>query len=484
MKPSEIETKFGVDEATVRSWVKKGIHPDKRKSNGKISKVEGLEKELLQLLKKKREEGKVVTSNVIFSEMKKLTIQTYQITDKEYNDLQNYAHYCAKKKIAAESILFKTSQEHVFTLRGEEEVQLTSTEIIQLRDSFLKIQQKLIVIDKSWLYRFTQKAHLSYRKITHTSPKSQKEAEESVLDFLQEVREIRAKEDIPPELILNFDEMGVFYDMIPSYTYDLLGTKHPGIKTSKLQKKRITVGLTITAAGDKLSPILIFQGKGKRINKLINTKNYVVKKNCSAWMTLDLYQKYLTDIIKPYVLSQRKKSEFANKKALLIVDNFSGHNLSEEAKKKFYDLGIIIKHLRPYTTSMCQPLDLCINYLIKKFMKDEWIKWFDTDPSLNPTKQMIYNWFAKAFQSITFKDVIKAFLMSGISNELDGSEDLLSSMLLKFRKEREQIQQNLTVEEQVTQIFFEDEYDKHHNQFNPYDERNYELDFYEETQQM
>ena len=117
-------------------------------------------------------------------------------------------------------------------------------------------------------------------------------------------------------------------------------------------------------------------------------------------------------------------------------------------------------------------------------MKDEWIKWFDTDPSLNPTKQMIYNWFAKAFQSITFKDVIKAFLMSGISNELDGSEDLLSSMLLKFRKEREQIQQNLTVEEQVTQIFFEDEYDKHHNQFNPYDERNYELDFYEETQQM
>jgi len=47
-----------------------------------------------------------------------------------------------------------------------------------------------------------------------------------------------------------------------------------------------------------------------------------------------------------------------------IVDNFSGHNLDSKEKEEFEKLGIIIKHLKPYTTAYCQPRDLNVNYLI------------------------------------------------------------------------------------------------------------------------
>ena len=85
---------------------------------------------------------------------------------------------------------------------------------------------------------------------------------------------MRSKEDIPLELIINFDETAIFYDTLPSYTYELKGTPHPMITISKLQKKRFTAGLAITSAGEKLTPLLIFKGSGTRFNNLQNFSNY------------------------------------------------------------------------------------------------------------------------------------------------------------------------------------------------------------------
>ena len=128
-----------------------------------------------------------------------------------------------------------------------------------------------------------------------------------------------------------------------------------------------------------------------------------------------------------------------DKKALIIVDNFSGHKLDDKEINILREKGILIKFLRPYTTSLVQPLDLSINRILKSQMKEEWISWFSKNPGENPTKTSIYSWFHKAFKSITPVNIIKAFILSGISNDTNGSEDILSSNLQLLRSKNEEI---------------------------------------------
>jgi len=335
---------------------------------------------------------------------------------------------------------------------------LDPEEAYKLKDMYLKIREHLIIIDKCWLHRFTQKYNLSYRRITHISPKIHLGVENDVLSFLNEVHQLRIQLDIPPEMILNFDETAIFYDQLPTYSYFKVGEKHPAIKVSNVQKKRLTAGLCITASGEKLKPILIFKGDGVRFRKLNNTKNYLLKKNTNAWMTLKIFSEYIKYVVKPYVEFQRLKPELKDKKALLIIDNFAGHKIDEEEKKKLEDFGIILKYLRPYTTHVCQPLDLSINYLLKKSMKDKWVFWFDKNQenSKAPTKQEIYDSFTESWGSITPLHIIKAFLSSGISNNVNGEEDVLSKNLIKLRSSQNSY---LAAEVQETESqFYNDPY--------------------------
>ena len=101
------------------------------------------------------------------------------------------------------------------------------------------------------------------------------------------------------------------------------------------------------------------------------------------------------------------------------MDNFSGNNLDAKEKEEFEKLGIIIKHLKPYTTVYCQPLDLNVNYLIKKKMKDFWMEWFTINKESTPKKQSVYNWFAKTWNAISALTIVKFFLISGISNDFE-----------------------------------------------------------------
>ena len=55
---------------------------------------------------------------------------------------------------------------------------------------------------------------------------------------------------------------------------------------------------------------------------------------------------------------------------MVIIDNFSGHKLEEKQYRELEKVGIFIKYLRPYTTHLCQPLDLNINFILKSKIKN------------------------------------------------------------------------------------------------------------------
>jgi len=124
---------------------------------------------------------------------------------------------------------------------------------------------------------------------------------------------------------------------------------------------------------------------------------------------------------------------------------------------------ILIKFLKPYTTHLCQPLDLSINYILKSRMKEQWIDWFKNNPGISPSKQAIYIWFKKAFDSLTPLNIIKAFLLSGISNDVNGIEDLLSPNLLLLRNKS--VKPSQICEPQEEEMYYQDAYGAEEHQY-------------------
>ena len=81
-------------------------------------------------------------------------------------------------------------------------------------------------------------------------------------------------------------------------------------------------------------------------------------------------------------------------------------------------------------TSIVQPMDKCINKPFKESMRQSWQCWMHEDPAKTKmgnlkqsTRQDAIKWVSKAWDSIKQETIVNAFLICGISNTPDCSED-------------------------------------------------------------
>ena len=147
-------------------------------------------------------------------------------------------------------------------------------------------------------------------------------------------------------------------------------------------------------------------------------------------MTEDLFIFWIKNELKFFLDKQRAAIKKPNAKGLFIIDRFAGHfsNEFEDIKK---DLNIDLLYIPASTTCAIQPLDLMINKILKNLVKEMWMNWYlkiniEASPLEHPCRQDIYNWVMKAWDLLSPREIIYAFLTSGISNSLDGTEDSLS----------------------------------------------------------
>ncbi|POW09406.1 hypothetical protein PSTT_06809 [Puccinia striiformis] len=125
----------------------------------------------------------------------------------------------------------------------------------------------------------------------------------------------------------------------------------------KGNKNRITVALTCNADGSEMKPPL-FIGKSKRpccfLNKDTAFYNYEYANNASAWMTTKISQHWLK--------SWNSKLKQENRNILLLLHNFSGHQVPEEGVSN-----IQVEFFAPNLTSHVQPLDAGIIKCFKSY---------------------------------------------------------------------------------------------------------------------
>lgn len=152
--------------------------------------------------------------------------------------------------------------------------------------------------------------------ITFDSASSAAPVNENVVEEFRD-NNIDLCKDYDPKDVFNFDETALFYKAQPNKSLTLRGEKCLGGKSSKM---RLTVGLLVSATGEKQPPIIIGKAKRPRSFKRLDVESLFKRKwrfNKTSWMTAALFQEY--------GLKFDEKMRQQNRKVLLFLDNATCH---------------------------------------------------------------------------------------------------------------------------------------------------------------
>ena len=111
-------------------------------------------------------------------------------------------------------------------------------------------------------------------------------------------------DEIPPELIINFDQTALNNVLISHWTMDKEGVKRVEV-VAKEDKRQLTVVFAGSLSGDFLSPQLIYEGKADRClphNEFPST--WHVTKSENHWSNEQTMKAYFNKII--FHTSRRK----------------------------------------------------------------------------------------------------------------------------------------------------------------------------------
>ena len=225
---------------------------------------------------------------------------------------------------------------------------------------FPEIEESGFRFSQGWLTKFKERYHITKRIKHGESASADPEAVEKGREDMRRITSHYSLKDI-----YNMDETGLFYKLQPGKT---LSDK--AVSGTKINKDRLTVALCMNADGtDKLKPLIINKSKRPRsFGKIFNPRSisYYYYYNPKAWMNMIVF--------KHWIIELNKHMKSRNKKIALLVDNASGHNLSEEVKKELTNIEVF--YFEPNCTSHIQPADAGIIKSFKNYYAKELVSFF------------------------------------------------------------------------------------------------------------
>lgn len=146
-----------------------------------------------------------------------------------------------------------------------------------------------------WLEKFLKRHSFTLHRETSIQQKLPAHLEGKLSSFLCDIKALRTQHRFPNELIINMDETPVYFDMAANSTIEKRGKNEVVIRSTGAHKRRFTVTLTCTAAGQMLQPFVTFKAKTERMLKKIqyNEKDVIITTQAKGWMDQKLLQKWI-----------------------------------------------------------------------------------------------------------------------------------------------------------------------------------------------
>ncbi|MCG7877729.1 MAG: hypothetical protein N0C90_15530 [Candidatus Thiodiazotropha endolucinida] len=232
----------------------------------------------------------------------------------------------------------------------------------------------------------------------------------------------RKKVEFDLSQIGNMDETPMFFDMPGNRTVDVKGATTVSVKTMGGEKSHFTVILSCMADGTKLRPAVVFKRKTMPKEKI--PSDLLVMVQPKGWVDEPILMEWLEKVW------FRRPGALLNPNSLLVWDMFRVH-LLDSVKRRLRERKTRQAVIPGGTTSLLQPLDVCLNKPFKSNMRNLWNDWMvNGEKTLTkagnlrrPDITTVCSWVIEAWNMIPASMVLKSFLKCGISNNMDGTED-------------------------------------------------------------
>lgn len=223
---------------------------------------------------------------------------------------------------------------------------------------------------KDWFHAFQQRNNLSIKKPQNVEIARRKACDPFIVygyfEMLERVVDELDLKDKPKQ-IYNLDETSICNDPSKGKIIGQKGYKATRT-TSGPGRNNTTILLAANACGDKIPPLIVFQGKYLWTQWLYANENvktaYAVSDK--GWMETTIFERYMRETFVPAIGPERP--------VLLIFDGHSTHvDLSVIEYAASQDITIL--KLPPHSSHILQPLDCSVMKPFKDKWEDEIIKW-------------------------------------------------------------------------------------------------------------
>ena len=249
--------------------------------------------------------------------------------------------------------------------------------------------------------------------------------------FLFDIKSVVVMEDVPKELIINWDQTGIHYVPVSNWTMEKKGMKRVEVFGAD-DKRQITAVFGGTMSGDFLPPQLIYQGKSAKCLPRVNfPESWHVTYSENHWSNEGTMEEYIAMVIKPYVEEKRRALQLdPTHSALVIFDKFRGQ-CTEKIFHQLHASNIRMVIVPSNCTDLLQPLDLSVNKPAKDFLRRQFQSWYSdqvlenlkhersevVDVRMSVVKLLSANWMIKLYDYMKSNPTIvsNGFAAAGIT---------------------------------------------------------------------
>ena len=265
--------------------------------------------------------------------------------------------------------------------------------------------------------------------------------------FLKEIIDLIKMEEIPIDMIFNWDQTGLNLVPVSSWTMASKGSKRVEIQglTDKCQITGVFCG---TLLGEFLPIQPIYAGKMPCLPAFKFPSDWLIRYTPNHWSNEAAMISYIENIIVPFI--QEKREELGESQAALaIFDHFKGQ-LTEKVTECLEKHNIHSVLVPVNCTDRLQPLDLSVNKAAKAFLQSQFQNWYanevskqyyevtpDAESDIQPidlsTPRMKCfggQWLVKLFEYLSNNPTIinNGFLAAHIPQSIDAGEPMLGDV--------------------------------------------------------